>query len=138
MVVFFFSLSILVILPGPEFQLVTSGKINRQLHDLRQPFGFCTLIKIFDLTLQSKPVWMCLKVGRFSAECCSVWKSKSLQSQTQIALPDKEALKKSVFKLQWHQNIRRIRHKLLRQELLVLIVSSDSAESDRFSHRLFH
>jgi hypothetical protein len=41
-----------------------------------------SLMKIFELALQSKPAWMRLKVGRFSAESCFVWKSKSLQSQT--------------------------------------------------------
>ena len=47
-------------------------------------FNWNFIMKIFDLALQSTPVWMRMKFGRFSAASCSVWKSKSLQSQTWI------------------------------------------------------
>ncbi len=70
-------------------------------------FGLSSLMKVFDLALQSKPVWMRLKVGRFSAEHCSVWKSNLCRVRHKLL-----CLTSKLWKCQYY--LCKVRHKLLR------------------------
>ncbi len=109
-----------------KFSTIQLGKISQAPISVK-----IALMKIFDLALQSQPVWMRLKL------------EDSLQS---IALRENKDICRFRHKLiclaskHWKSQyyLCRVRHKLLRTKLLVLNVTSDSAELDRFRHKLFH